>query len=79
MKKKNYLTLDDEFIKYCELNKIEDIEKLAKEVFNRGFTILKYGDKPPVLIIPTKTEPIVIETPPIEKNKSTDTKSLYDE
>lgn len=46
MKKKNYLTLDDEFIKYCELNNIADIDKLAKEVFNKGFTFLKYGDSP---------------------------------
>ena len=43
----NLLTLDDEFLQYCKLNKIEDIQKLAKEVFNKGFTILKYGEKPP--------------------------------
>lgn len=41
------LILDDEFIQYCKLNNIEDIEKLAKETFNRGFTILKYGMTPP--------------------------------
>ena len=55
MKKKNYLTLDDEFIKYCELNNIDDIEKYAKEIFNKGFTVLKYGDKP-------KIEKITVET-----------------
>lgn len=44
MKKKLYLTLDDEFIKYCEINDITDIEELAKKVFNRGFTIEKYGE-----------------------------------
>lgn len=38
--------LDDEFLEYCRLNNIEDIEKLAKETFNRGFTILKYGETP---------------------------------
>jgi hypothetical protein len=46
MKQKNSLILDKEFIQYCELNGIEDIDKLAKETFNRGFTILKYGETP---------------------------------
>jgi hypothetical protein len=46
MIKKNYLTLDDEFIQYCKLNNIDDVEKFAKEIFNKGFTSLKYGDKP---------------------------------
>jgi hypothetical protein len=48
MKKKYSLTLDDEFIQYCELNKITDIEKLAKQTFNRGFTMLKYGESPSI-------------------------------
>lgn len=48
MKKKNLLILDDEFIQYCEINNIQDIDKLAKETFNKGFTILKYGNKPNV-------------------------------
>lgn len=46
MKKKNSLILDDEFFLYCKLNNIEDTEKVAKEVFNRGFTLLKYGETP---------------------------------
>jgi hypothetical protein len=46
MKKKNSLTLDDEFIKYCEINQITDIEGTAKKVFQRGFTIEKYGETP---------------------------------
>lgn len=46
MEKKYYLILDNDFIKYCELNNIEDIEKKAKEVFKQGFDILKYGNKP---------------------------------
>lgn len=46
MKKKNSLILDDEFIKYCELNNVEDIDKLARQTFNRGFAILKYGEVP---------------------------------
>jgi len=40
------LTLDQDFIQYCELNKIEDIEKLARETFKRGFDLLKYGNVP---------------------------------
>jgi hypothetical protein len=46
MKKKYYLTLDGDFIEYCKLNKIDDVEKYAKEIFNREFTKLKYGDTP---------------------------------
>lgn len=38
--------LDDEFLGYCRLNNIDDVEKLAKDTFNRGFTILKYGETP---------------------------------
>lgn len=52
MKQKNYLMLDDEFIQYCKLNNIEDIESFAKQVFNKGFTIIKYGDKPKTIIKP---------------------------
>ena len=46
MVKKNSLTLDNEFTQYCQLNKIDNIEKLANETFNRGFAILKYGETP---------------------------------
>jgi hypothetical protein len=52
MKQKNTLILDDEFIQYCKLNNITNIEKFAKEVFNKGFTYLKYGDKPNIKIEP---------------------------
>jgi len=38
--------LDNEFIEFCELNNIKDVNKKAKEVFDRGFTILKYGELP---------------------------------
>jgi hypothetical protein len=62
MRKKFTLTLGDEFIQYCELNNINDVEKLAKEIFNKGFTILKYGDKPIIKNEPTPT-PIPTETP----------------
>jgi hypothetical protein len=46
MKKKNSLTLDNEFLEYCRLNNVDDVEKLANDTFNRGFTILKYGETP---------------------------------
>lgn len=46
MKKKNLLILDDDFLKYCELNDIIDVEKLAKQLFNKGFSLLKYGETP---------------------------------
>jgi hypothetical protein len=46
MKKKNSLTLDSEFLLYCEINGIENIDKLAKETFERGFSLLKYGETP---------------------------------
>jgi hypothetical protein len=46
MEKKHTLTLDKEFILYCELNNIKDINKTAQETFNRGFSLLKYGETP---------------------------------
>lgn len=38
--------LDDEFVRYCELNNIVDIDSLARKTFQRGFTILKFGETP---------------------------------
>lgn len=72
MKKKNLLTLDDEFLDYCRLNNIDDIEKLAKETFNRGFTILKYGEtpfglKPTEKIVEKEVKVEVIKEIPVEK------------
>jgi hypothetical protein len=46
MKKRNLLTLGDEFLEYCTINNIDDIDKLAKSTFQRGFTILKFGETP---------------------------------
>jgi hypothetical protein len=57
------LILDDEFIQYCELNNIENIEKLAKETFNRGFTILKYGSIPLMDPIKSVATEIIQNTP----------------
>ena len=57
MKKKTSLTLDNEFLQYCELNEIKDPEKLAKQVFDRGFSLLKFGETP----TGAKSEPKIIE------------------
>jgi hypothetical protein len=46
MIKKFSLILDNEFYEYCRVNKIEDQEKLAKKIFDRGFAIEKYGEIP---------------------------------
>lgn len=46
MNKKYTLTLDNEFTQFCELNNITNVEKKAQEAFNRGFTLLKYGETP---------------------------------
>jgi len=52
-KANNSLILDDEFFQYCELNNIEDVQKLAKEIFKKGFDLLKYGDMPVNRLIPS--------------------------
>jgi hypothetical protein len=57
MKKKISLTLDNDFQQYCDLNNIENPEKLAKQVFNKGFSLLKYGETPNGF----KSEPTVVE------------------
>lgn len=54
MKKKTSLILDKEFTQYCELNNIADPDKLAKQVFDRGFSLLKYGETPNGLKSDTK-------------------------
>lgn len=90
MEKKNYLILDDEFIQYCKLNNITDIEKVAKETFVRGFTILKYGEKPQVessnkeKFFPnpdqTINEPIIpLDTKVNKQTEKKDKKDLYEE
>ena len=43
---KSSLTLDNEFLKYCEINNIDNPEMLAKEIFQKGFAIIKYGETP---------------------------------
>jgi hypothetical protein len=74
MKQKSTLILDNEFIQYCELNNIKDIDKKAKETFNRGFSLLKYGETPtssktkeivevPVEVIVEKIIERIVEVP----------------
>jgi dGTP triphosphohydrolase len=58
MEKKYTLILDNEFVQYCELNKITNINELAKETFNKGFSLLKYGETPKSIV---KIEEKVIE------------------
>lgn len=77
MDKKNCLTLDDEFLQYCKLNNIEDIQKLARKIFNRGFAIEKYGEVPfsvkQNLVTETKKEE------PLQKTEKIKTDNLYEE
>lgn len=72
MVKKNYLTLDDEFIQYCKINNIDDVQDYAKKVFNIGFTTIKYP-KEPIINNQTVVKPI---EPQVEEKKAT---KLYDE
>ena len=73
MKQKSSLILDKDFLQYCELNNINDVDKLAKETFERGFTILKYGEtpfgKPQIKEVVKEVEKIVevIKEVPVEK------------
>jgi len=80
--------LDDEFVQYCELNNVENIEKLAKETFNRGFTILKYGATPPsaakikeIVEEKIKKDPDIVKavTETVIEIKKTENKDLYAE
>lgn len=81
MKQKKYLILSDEFIKYCKLNNIEDIEKHAEKVFNIGFMSEKYKDTKPKI---KKNKEIInakkLLDEPIVNVKSVSQKfDLYDE
>lgn len=44
--KNNYLILNEEFLNFCKLNNVNDINQFAEKVFQRGFTIEKYGETP---------------------------------
>jgi len=84
--------LDDEFLKYCELNNVKDVDKLARQTFNRGFAILKYGESPLGVApepTPTKIEKVKKQKPvkeiiqptatPIPTKKVKEETDLYDE
>jgi hypothetical protein len=66
MKKKTSIDIDDEFILYCQLNNINDIEKLAKETFKKGFSSLKYPETPISASKQKIIEKEVIKEVPIE-------------
>lgn len=55
---KYYLTLDNEFIQFCQLNGIDDIEGYANKLFNEKFTSIKYPTNPLINIKPTATNKI---------------------
>lgn len=78
MKKKYSLILDDDFIHYCKLNNIENIEAKAKEIFMQAFNLLKYGTKP--ININNKEGFKVIESPQMKsiKNPEINKDNLYD-
>jgi hypothetical protein len=81
------LILDEEFVQYCELNNIEDVQKLAKETFSRGFTILKYGATPSGIKIKEIVEEKIKKDPDVVKAvtetvieiKKSDKDDLYSE
>jgi len=88
----NSLILDDEFLQYCKLNNIEDVQKLARETFKRGFDILKYGDIPPIVLSPSSRKyqsdtiiPVIPMSSPtgiqeiIRIEKKMEKNDLYDE
>jgi hypothetical protein len=67
MEKKHTLILDKEFILYCELNNIKDVNKIANETFNRGFSLLKYGETPSGNSVEKEKIIEVIKEIPVEK------------
>lgn len=79
MEKKNYLMLDDEFLLYCKLNNIEDIQKLAKETFNKGFTLLKYGEIPKSVLSKKISQNDKNELPLVVKEQQVSKTTLYEE
>lgn len=80
-KKSRLLILDNDFIRYCELNNIDDIENFAKDIFQRGFMLIKYGDKPKNISEKKETILNPTEKPLPIKQLISDSKkdSLYDE
>lgn len=86
MKKKYSLILDNDFVSYCEINNITDIEKKAKEIFEKGFLFLKYGYNPMDKIINSVPPPSSLEIKSLNIDKEPITEkiiekklSIYDE
>lgn len=75
MEKKYSLMLDSEFIQYCELNGIINIEETAKKIFQQGFTIYKYGMQPPIKVKPEPTKEVIVT----KKETITKKDPLYNE
>jgi len=74
--------LDNEFIQYCELNNINDVQKFAKQVFEKGFTTIKYGELPKSIQLNKESviEPILTsESKSVEPIIKKEIKDLYDE
>lgn len=73
MEKKFSLTLDKEFTEYCRINNIEDVEKFGKEVFDKGFNMVKYGSSPfKPFVPPPKPKPVLSNEESIPKEKITE-------
>jgi rRNA-processing protein FCF1 len=64
MAQKYSLILDEEFIKYCLLNKL-DVEKEAERIFNEAFLKEKYGTKPTIIY----TTPLPVQNTAREEKK----------
>jgi hypothetical protein len=82
VEKKYSLILDDDFVTYCKINNITNIEKKAKETFESGFLFLKYGVKPKTTILPQteiNNQPLNIDKEPITEKIIKKNPSIYDE
>jgi hypothetical protein len=65
--------LSDEIDLYCKLNEIPDPDKFVMELVEKTFSVIKYGNKPDIEIVPKKEEikPEVIEQPIIKLDDNT--------
>ena len=86
METKYSLTLDKDFVEYCRINNIDDVEKLAKDTFKTGFDMLKYGKKLQTILHPPLPKLSNKESLPpekidevIRKTKDKINKDLYGE
>ena len=74
MEAKFSLILSDEFLEFCKLNNIENVQAYAKEIFDIGFNFKKYGTKP---ITKKESQPSVIKNKEVKIEEKH--KKLYDE